>query len=55
MFEKRALIKYESHQGRTQEDIQMMSTEFFLSYWDKSSINFYKPDKGEEGYVNETF
>jgi hypothetical protein len=25
------LIKYESHQGRTREDIQMMSTEFFLS------------------------
>ena len=45
MFEKRALIKYESHQGRTQEDIQLMSTEFFLSYWDKSSINFYKPIK----------
>ena len=45
----------ESYQGRTQADIQMMSTEFFLSYWDKSSINFYKPDKGEEGYVNETF
>ena len=25
--------------------MQMMSTEFFLSYWDKSSINFYKSIK----------